>query len=347
MNRVLLIACIVSIMSVACSAGRSDSSQSQAEQSEPIDQQSLVIYSGRSETLVGPIIEQFSEATNIQVEVKYGKTGAIAATLLEEGTNSPSDIFFAQDPGGLGAVANANMLQKLDPSMLIKVPNWAKSPQDVWVGVSGRARTIVYNTEAISPKDLPTSMAGFTDPIWKNRIGWAPTNGSFQAMVTAMRVQWGEENTREWLEGIKLNDPTVYPKNTPQVAAAAVGEIDVGFVNHYYAHRFLAEHGESFNARNHHLEAGGPGSIVFAAGAGILKTSKNKQNAEKFLNFMLSPVAQQYFTSSTHEYPVVSTVTTNPLLIPIDSIIKPEIDMALLEDLAGTQTLLRDLGLLN
>ena len=154
---------------------------------------------------------------------------------------------------------------------------------------------MVYNTETLSDGDLPASILEFTDPKWKGRIGWAPTNASFQTMVTSMRVIWGEERTREWLQGIQANRPNAYFKNTPIVAATASGEIDVGFVNHYYLHRFIQEDGEEFGARNHYLADGGPGSLVMVAGAGILETAEKRENAERFLRFMLSKVAQQYF----------------------------------------------------
>ena len=310
------------------------------------DPGSLVIYSGRSESLVEPIIEQFEEVTGINVAVKYGSTGEIAATILEEGQNSPADVFFAQDPGGLGEVANAGMFETLPTSITEKVPTWARSPESQWVGISGRARVVVYNTGNLTEDQIPTSMEDFTKPEWKDRIGWAPTNGSFQAMVTAMRVVWGEDKTREWLLGIQANEPKVYAKNTPTVAAAAAGEVDVGFVNHYYLHRFLAEQGEDFPARNYHVTGGGPGGIVLVAGGGILKTAENKDNAERFFNFMLSRVVQQYFSGQTYEYPLVDGVNTNRILTPLEEINNPDIDMASLDDLAGTQTLLRDLGIL-
>ena len=307
---------------------------------------SLVVYSGRSESLVGPIIEQFREATGIDVSTKYGGTGEIAATILEEGKNSPADVFFAQDPGGLGAVAQADMFSVLPGDVTGLVPNWAQSPAGLWVGISGRARTLVYNTERLSQEDLPASIFDLTAPKWKGRLGWAPTNGSFQAMVTAMRVLWGEEKTKQWLKGIKANEPGIYPKNTPQVAAAAAGEIDVGLVNHYYLHRFLQEEGDAFGARNYHPTVGGPGSLVMVAGAGILKTSQNRDDAEKFLKFMLSTVGQQYFAGQTYEYPLVEGVKTNRLLTPIEEINKPDVDMADLADLEGTQRLLRGVGIL-
>ncbi len=304
----------------------------------------LVVYSGRSESLVGNIIRQFGEASGIEVEVRYANTGQLAATLLEEGANSPADVYFAQDPGGLGAVES--MLAALPTDVLAQVPDWAHSAEGRWVGVSGRARTVVYNTEKLTEADLPEDLSGFTEPIWKGRIGWAPTNASFQTMVTAMRSRWGDERTRTWLEGVAANDARVYANNTSQVAAVASGEIDVAFVNHYYLFRFLTEEGEDFPARNYHPRSGGPGSIVMVSGAGILQTAKNRDNAIRFLNFLLSPVAQQYFASQTFEYPLVEGVRTERMLVPLSEILKPDLTAGDLADLAGTQALLQEAGVL-
>ena len=305
---------------------------------------SLTVYSGRSESLVDPIIQQFARATGIEVAVKYASTPQLAATLLEEGSRSPADVFFAQDPGGLGAVKE--LLSALPAAALDRVPDWAKAPDGTWVGVSGRVRTLVYGTEVVSEAELPSDVEGLTDPQWKGRLGWAPTNASFQTMVTAMRVLWGEERTREWLEGIQANEPQVYPNNTSQVAAAASGEIDIGMVNHYYLHRFLAEEGDDFPARNYHVRAGGPGALVMVAGVGILETAGNRESAERFVEFLLSIVAQQYFASQTFEHPLVEGVRTEHILEPLEEINQPAITPADLADLEGTQRLLRDAGIL-
>ncbi|MEK6256157.1 MAG: extracellular solute-binding protein, partial [Chloroflexota bacterium] len=147
----------------------------------------LVLYSGRSESLIAPLIEQFSQESGIEVLVRYGNTAELAATLMEEGDNSPADLFFAQDPGGLGAVAAQGLLTELPENLLSQVDQRFRSPQDLWVGISGRARVISYNTDTLSPQDLPQDLHGFTDPKWKGRIGLPPTNGSFQTMVTGMR----------------------------------------------------------------------------------------------------------------------------------------------------------------
>jgi iron(III) transport system substrate-binding protein len=306
--------------------------------------QALTIYSGRSESLAGPVIEQFQEASGIDVEVRYGATSEMAATLLEEGNNSPADVFFAQDPGGLGAVTG--LLAPLPEDILHQVDGRFRDPNGRWVGISGRGRVLVYNTEALKPEDLPQDLRDFTDPQWKRRIGWAPTNGSFQTMVTAMRIAWGEEETRQWLEDILANEPVAYGKNTPIVAAVGAGEVDVGFVNHYYLYRFLQEEGESFSARNYFLPGGGPGSLVMVAGAGVVGSSDNQEAAHKFLRFMLSPVAQQYFATQTFEYPLVEGVRTQRELPPLAELNAIQVDLANLADLEGTLALLRDVGAL-
>ena len=307
----------------------------------------LVVYSGRKANLVQPIIDHFSAATGIDVMVKYGKTAEIAAMLLEEGDNSPADVFWAQDPGGLGAVAAAGMLSQLPDESLAQVDARFRASGGEWVGVSGRARVIVYNTDSIDPEhDLPSDLWGFTDPEWKGRLGWAPTNGSFQAMVTALRASWGQEKTREWLQGIMVNDPGVYPKNNPIVAAVGSGEIDAGFVNHYYLHKFIAEEGESFRARNFFLPGGGPGSMVMVAGVGRLKSAENAENAQKFIDFLLSPVAQQYFAGQTYEYSLVDGVKIHRELMPLVELTAVDIDFTDLSDLQGTVELLTEIGAL-
>lgn len=312
----------------------------------PAEAGSLVIYSGRSESLVDPIIQQFAEASGIDVQVRYGSTSEMAATLLEEGDNSPADIFLAQDPGGLGAVADAGLLAPLPPDILSKVDSRFASPDGLWVGISGRARVVVYNTETIDPADLPAGLEGFTDPSWSGRIGLPPTNASFQTMVTAMRQVWGEDATRAWLEGILANEPVFYPNNTAAVAAVGMGEVEIGFVNHYYLYQFLAEEGESFPARNYFLPDGGPGSLVMVAGAGRLASGDNEANAIKFLEFMLSTVAQQYFAGSTYEYPLVEGVNIEPGLTPLAELSAVDIPLGDLADLQGTVALLQEVGYL-
>jgi iron(III) transport system substrate-binding protein len=306
----------------------------------------LVIYSGRSEELVGPLFAQFEQTSGTDVQVRYGDTAELAATILEEGDNSPADLFFAQDPGALGALTDEGRLRELPQETLDLVPAQFRSDDGVWIGTSGRTRVVAYNTEELSEADLPDSIFDFTAPEWEGRIGWAPTNGSFQAFVTALRVLEGEDRAREWLEGIQANDPFVYPDNSSALEGVASGEVEVAFVNHYYLYQALEEQGESFPARNYYLKNGDPGALVLVAGAGILDTAENPEAAQSFIEFALSEEAQQYFADETYEYPLVDGVEPSEDLVPLSEIQSPDVDLSNLDDLQGTLELLQETGVL-
>jgi iron(III) transport system substrate-binding protein len=341
--KLLLVSCIGLLAAAGCGQGASEPAE---EGGAPEEESSLVVYSGRNEELVGPIIERFEEETGIRTEVRYGGTAELASTILEEGENSPADVFFAQDAGALGAVADEQLLRELPQETLERVDERFRSPDGEWVGVSGRARVVAYNTERLSEEDLPDSIYDFTDPEWEGRIGWPPTNGSFQAFVTALRVLEGEDRARAWLEGIQANEPKVYENNIATLEAVASGEVDVGFVNHYYLFRFLEEQGEDFTARNYYLKNGDPGALVNVAGVGILGTAQRGEEAERFVEFLLSEEAQQYFADETYEYPLVPGVETNAELVPLSEIQTPDIDLSNLDDLEGTLELLQETGVL-
>ena len=216
---VLVVGAAAALTIAGCGSGGSDT---------------LTVYSGREEELVAPLIDQFEQETGTDVEVRYGESAELAATIAEEGDGSPADVFFAQDPGSLGAVAGEGLLAALPHPALDRVPERFRDPEGRWVGTSGRSRVIAYNTDELSEDEVPDSVFDLTDPRWKGRVGVAPTNASFQAFITAMRLQQGEEKTRAWLEDLKANGVRLYERNTPIVEAVASGEIDLGLVNHYY-----------------------------------------------------------------------------------------------------------------
>ena len=307
--------------------------------------QPLTLYSGRAEALVGPLVERFTQETGVEVRSRYAETAELAAALLEEGNNSPADVFFAQDAGALGVVANRGMLATLPAETLSRVDGKFQARDGSWVGVSGRARVIAYNTSMLSAESLPESLAGLTDARWQGKIGWAPTNASLQASITAMRLLEGEATTRQWLEGIKRNSPKVYRNNTAIVEAVATGEIEVGLVNHYYLYGVMKERG-SVPVRNYHPSAGGAGAIVNVAGAGILKSTKNPSAAQRFLDYLLSSTAQQYFAEQTFEYPLVSGIPAHADLVPLAQINHPDVDLSSLAELEGTLRLMREVGVL-
>lgn len=305
---------------------------------------SLVIYSGRNENLVEPLIEMYKEKSGVDVEVRYGGTAEMASVILEEGMNSPADLFVGQDAGALGALSKEGRCATLSDSITSAVDPRFVSPDGTWVGISGRARVLVYNTDELTPADLPTSVLELTDPKWSGRVGWAPTNGSFQAFVTAMRVNLGEDETQAWLEGMLANNVQVYAKNTQIVEATGAREISVGLVNHYYLYRFLAE-APDFAADNFHFPAGDVGSMINVAGACIIDSSINEAEAVAFMEYLLSEEAQRYFATETNEYPLGGDdILINERLKLLAEIDTPEFDLGDLDDLTGTVNLLTDVG---
>ena len=346
-NRRALLKASLSVLPVAIGAacGRGVVTSSETADTSEAEPTLLTVYSGRNENLVGPLLEQFGKDTGIAIQVKYGGTAEIAATILEEGANSPADVFYAQDAGALGALQAENRLAALPDAVLNAVEPRFRSPQGQWVGTSGRARVVVYNTESVKPEELPPSILDFTDLIWKGRIGWAPTNGSFQAFVTAMRVTLGDDRTRAWLEGIKANEPMVYTSNTPTVQAAVDGEIAVGFVNHYYLFRIRAEQG-NVPAENYFPPNGDLGALINVAGAGVIAGTKNQTAAEQLVAYLLSQQAQEYFATETYEYPLAHGVAAHSDLPPLAAIQTPDIDLSDLADLRGTLQLLQEVELI-
>jgi iron(III) transport system substrate-binding protein len=344
-SRPLALALAALLAVAACGSTGGSGSPDSPPSATPSLSGTLTIYSGRSEELVGPLVEQFRDQTGLDVQVQYAGTTDLAATILEEGDASPADVFFAQDAGALGAVAAEGRFAELPQATLDAVDPRFRSDDGDWTGVSGRARVVIYDTRTLEAADLPTSIDGFTDPAWKGRIGWAPTNASLQSFVTAYRVLKGDDAAKAWLEGIQANEPKVYDGNDAVLAAVDAGEIEVGFVNHYYLMRSKAE-GGSPTTENFFLPGGDPGSLVNVAGAGILRTARNPVAAQAFIDFLLSTASQTYFATETDEYPLIDGVSANQALPTLDELESPDIDLSDLSDLEGTLRIMQEAGVL-
>lgn len=302
----------------------------------------LSIYSGRSEELVGPIIEQFEQDTGIEVDVRYGDSASMALTILEEGSNTQADVFFSQDAGALGLLAKNDVLAELPTYILDSVETRFRSEDDLWVGVTGRARVVTFNTDALDAEELPETLFDFTDSAWAGRVGFAPTNASFLSHLTAIRVVEGDEAAREFVQGLLDNDVLQYEKNSPAVAAAAAGEIDAALVNHYYMFRLLEENPEAPVA-NYYFPGDDIGNLINVAGTAILESSDNKPLAQQFIAYLLSRSAQTYFVENTFEYPLLVGMEADPRLKPLSEIQTPDIDLSNLDDLQGTLDLLDEI----
>lgn len=304
----------------------------------------LTIYSGRNEALIGPLLAKFEAETGTKVNVRYGDTAELAAAILEEGRNTPADVFFGQDAGALGALQNENRAQALPQPILEKVDPRFQSPEGKWIGISGRARVLDYNTQRVQPSELPNSIWELTNEKWRGRVGWAPTNGSFQSFVTALRLLEGDEKTLEWLKAMQANDVQVYTNNMGIVEAVGRGEIDIGLVNNYYLSRFKAEN-PNFPVA-HHYTQDDAGSMINVAGVAIVNESDQGEAALALIEYLLSPESQAYFATETNEYPLVKGSPAPQDQIPLDQINAPPIDLSNLKDLEGTLALLKQSGAL-
>ena len=327
----IIITAVVLLTVTACGIGGSDS-------------QSLTVYSGRSERFIGPFFAGFEAESGIKLNIRYGDSAELAAQILEEGINSPADIFISQDAGALGAVAQAGLLKKLPSELLSLVAATFKSSSGQWVGLTGRARTFAYDPRAVTT--LPTSIDDLTDPSWKSKIGIAPTNASFQAFVTALRIIRGDEATKNWLNKIVANDPKLFEKNSQIVEAIDAGQIQLGLTNHYYVWEVSKALGREINVKNSFFGPGDAGNLINVSGAGVLNTSKNQSLANKLITYLLAEKTQKRFVSETYEYSVLPNVTTPTGQPTLKEIGAPNVSLDSLKDLKQTQELLIKVGLL-
>jgi len=309
------------------------------------DSSSITVYSGRDQDLIEPLLEAFTAATGIEVNARYEGSADLALQIQTEGGNSPADVFISQSPGALGLLAGEDRLAPLDSSLTGLVdPGYAAS-DDTWVGITGRVRVIVYNSDLVDAADLPATVLDLTDPQYAGQVGVAPENGSFQDFVTAMRSELGEDATAEWLAGMAANNSPNYPKNSAIVEAVGRGEVPLGLVNHYYNLRAL-EADPSLPSVNHFLDAGDLGSLVIVTGGAVLESSDAKSEAEQLLAFLLNEESQAAFAAGTQEYPLLPGVAAPTGLPALEGYATDTIDYSVLGDgLTGTIELIRESGL--
>ena len=303
-------------------------------------EETLVIYSGRNENLIGPLLEQLEQAVGSPVEVRYASSSELAAQLLEEGDATEADLFFSQDAGALGALAKAGMLATLEESVVADVPAEYRDTANRWVATSARARVLAYDPAQVPQIDAITSIDQLLEPEFAGVIGYAPSNASFHAFVTALRVERGEEGARQWLEAFRDQQPQAFEDNNAVLDAVDAGQVAVGLINHYYWFQKVAEVGE-ISARLHYLSSDDPGALVNVAGVAVLASSDDRDAALRAVQFLLSADAQQYFVDETFEYPVVPGISHD--LPPITD--RHRIDLNDLDSLEATLAMLDEVGL--
>jgi iron(III) transport system substrate-binding protein len=295
------------------------------------DDDTLVVYSGRTENLIEPLLDEFAEQTGIEVQPRYEDSANLALLIDEEGDRSPADVFISQSPGAVGYLDDAGRLSELPSDLLDAVAEGDAAADGTWVGLSGRVRTLVYNTEMVDEADLPSSVLDLTDPAYAGDVAVAPTNSSFQDFVTVLRHELGDDETLAWLEGMAANRPPTFDNNTAIVEAVGRGEVAMGLVNHYYALR-ATDADPGLTIENHFFPAGDLGSTLLVTAASIIEGTDMDDEAAQLIEFLLSPQAQRYFSDETFEYPLARGAEPHEVLPPFDRITTTRVD---LDELGG------------
>lgn len=331
----------------------------------------LVIYSGRSQPLVEGLVEKFEQQHDVSVNVKYGKDAQLLAALQEEGDQTPADVFWANTTGALSTAVERDLLSTLPTSTTDQLQRFVPENRR-WVPVTTRFRVMAYNPNNISPDELPSSVMDLPEVSeLEGRIGWTPTYSSFQDFLTVMRHVEGEEQTREWLNGMKDLNPKSYTGNSPMIRAIAAGELDVALTNHYYVLGLKhggyegyyegdeEEEGEEEEeeessprpdapVETYRFAEGDPGNLAMVTGAGVLSASNQSDAARDFVNFLLSDEGQAFAANTVNEYPVVPGAPVPEYMVPVERALRlsPEFAPEQLEDLDATLEMLRAEGIL-
>lgn len=338
------LACALAAATLAAGCGF-DTGGGGGGEDEP-ETEGVTLYSGRIPAAIGGSVDFYEAEADRDVRVRFADTADLAATLIEEGDSSPADVFFAQEPGAISAVAGAGLLTRLPDDILEEVPPRYRDAEGRWVGVTGRARVIAYNRDAVAESELPDSPFGLADSRWRDRVGWSPASSSMQEFVTALRLRYGDERTREWLEAMVANGATAYPNNVTIRDAIAAGEIDVGLINHYYVAQAVAAEGPDYPVAVY-FPPDDLGSLMLLTTVGVLASSDRKQEAFEFVRSLLSPRSQRFLTGSSKEYPLAEGADPDPSLsVPLSEIPSPAGDLVDLGELQATIELMRESGAL-
>jgi iron(III) transport system substrate-binding protein len=306
----------------------------------------LTIYAGRDEELIAPLLEQFTQESGIEIAVRYGTSPELSALLIEEGSQTPADVFLSQDAGAIGALSKDGLLAKLPADVTSLIPANFSSRSDDWVGVTGRARVIAYDSEKVAAEDVPLSVLELTSPEFSGRVGFPPGNASFQSFVTALRNIEGEAVAERWVKDMAANAPVLTEKNGATLELVNSGQLDFALINHYYWYESAAERGAQNMRAQLMFLPGDAGGIVNVTGAAILSGSSGNSDALEFIRFLISPSAQQYFVDETFEYPLLPGIEAPSGLPTLASLANPGFDLADLDSLSETQSLLAKYGLL-
>jgi iron(III) transport system substrate-binding protein len=301
--------------------------------------QTITLYSAQHEQVVDMLTAAFTAETGIKVQVHEGEGPDIAAQILQEGADSPADVFFTENSPELILLDEKGLLAPVAPATLAQIPASYNAADGRWLGVLARENVIDFNPSMIAAAAMPESLMDLAGPAWEGKIGIAPSDADFLPLVSAMIVQYGQPRTLAWLEGLK-NNAKIYQDDESVVAAVARGDVAAGVVNNYYWARLETDMGPGkIDSQIYHFQNQDIGGLINISGAAVLKSSKHQAAAQKFLAFLASAQAQTALGESEvdFEYPLRPGIAPNKLLTPFKDLQPPALNASDIGDdqLAG------------
>ncbi len=307
----------------------------------------LVIYSGRSEALIQPVIDAFkAKYPDVNVLLKAGSNSELANALIEEKANPQADVFITTELFTVQSLTGEGVFQSYVPAGAEQLPAEFLGTDHLWTGLTRRVRVIIYNKDLVSEDELPTSIFDLTDPKWQGQIAAAgSTNGGMQAQIAAMRQLLGDEATEEWLTGLIANEVTFFGGHTDVRKAVGAGEFKLGLVNHYYYHLQLAETGNVGVIFPDQGE-GQVGLFSNATAAAVVNGAQHVDAAQAFLDFLVSADGQKLFAEQNYEYPLLPGVAIKDGMQPLESFRLADVDVVTAAlDFDATFELIEQVGL--
>lgn len=290
----------------------------------------ITVYTSQHQALTQAWADAFTAKTGVPVAIRKGTDILMANQIVQEGLNSPADLFLTENSPAMVMVEEAGLFAPVAPETLAQVPEEFRPASGMWTGIAARTTVFVYNRELLKQADLPKSMLDLGKPEWQGRWGAAPTGADFQAIVSALLQLKGTDETANWLAGLRKN-ALVYRGNFEAMRGANMGEVAGALIYNYYYYGDKAATGESSDKLDTlFFGADDPGGFVSISGGGVLKASDNPEAAQQFLAFITGPEGQAVLRDHAYEYTVGSGVEANPILPPLSSIGYPKVDPSLL-----------------
>lgn len=312
------------------------------------DSQTLTLYSGQHPQTVDALIADFGAATGIKVRVHAGEGPEVANQLVEEGLDSPADVYFTENSPELMVLEEKGLLADIAPDALASVPKHYSSPTGKWLAVLARTNVLAYNPAVIKESDLPKSMLDLAAPAWKDKIAIAPTDADFLPVVGAVIALRGKDVALAWLKGLKAN-AQIFDDDEAVAAAVEGGRVAMGLVNNYYWDRLVMQQGAAnTHSKLYYFANGDPGAVVNVSGVAVLKSAPFPDAAQKFAAYLVSERAQELLATGkvNFEYPLRPGVAPDPMLKPFAELQPPALDAAKLGDDSSVSELLQEAGLL-